>query len=134
VLGALCLRLVLGRCPLVENFTRANKVRRTKNKARLCLRKLLQKPNVVLEKEPNIVKRVHECAHPIDSETERETRKLLWVDSHAAKHVRMHHAGAAQLNPAGVFTYATAGSITLEATEIKLCTRLRERKVRRAKA
>src|SRR6185369_2045783 len=46
----------------------------------------------------------------------------------------MHHAGTAQLNPARVLTNATTTSLALEATEIKLGARLRERKVRRSKA
>src|ERR1043165_9521082 len=45
----------------------------------------------------------------------------------------MHHAGATQLDPAGVFANSAPAALALKATEIKLSTRLCKRKVRWAK-
>src|SRR5215213_2205439 len=99
-----------------------------------ALLKLFQEPDVVLEKQANVVELIHQRAHAIDSQTKRKPRILLRIHSDGAQHVRMHHSGTAQLDPARVFTNATASALAFETTEIKLRARLGERKVRRAKA
>ena len=56
------------------------------------LRKLLQKPHIVLEQQPYIVERVHQPTHPIDAEAESEAGKLLRIHTDDAQHVWMNHS------------------------------------------
>ena len=53
---------------------------------------------------------------------------------HVAQHVGVHHAAAAQLEPAGLGARAAALALAEQAVDVELGRRLGEREVRRAQA
>ena len=53
---------------------------------------LLQKPDVVLEKQPDIVQPVHQRTHPVDSQAERKAGIDFRIDAGRTENVRMHHS------------------------------------------
>src|SRR5438045_756033 len=93
------------------------------------LLKLFQEANVVLEEEAYVVEFVHEAAHAVYAEAEGEAGELFGVNARGAQDVRVHHAGAAQLDPTRPLAQAAARAPALEAGVVGLHARLREREV-----
>lgn len=83
---------------------------------------------------------VHTGAHhhcPLEAPAKSKTAVNLGVDAAGSQHIRMHHAGAAQLQPAGFADAAInavnlAGSVAEAARNIDFKTRFGEFKVMRA--
>src|SRR5215210_7002492 len=95
---------------------------------------LFEEAHVVLEEEADVVQFVHQPAHAVDAEAEGEARELLGVNADRAQDVRVHHAGAAQLDPAGALAESAARAAALEAGVVGLHARLGEREVGGAEA
>src|SRR5207248_3383066 len=74
---------------------------------------LLQNAQIVFEKRANV--RDIELDHrgAIEAEAERESAPLIRIDTHVSQHLRMNHAAAEDLHPAGV----GAGAAALPAAE-----------------
>src|SRR6266404_5948913 len=97
------------------------------------LSELFQKPDIVLEQEPNVVQLINSRAGAVDPQAKGKAGELFRVHVGRAQHVRMHHAGTAQLDPSRAFANAAAFAATVKATVIDFGARFREWKVRRSK-
>src|SRR6476659_4884521 len=84
---------------------------------------LLQKPQVVLVEEAQVVDAIAQHREPVGAHAEREPLPAFRVDVDRAEHVRMHLAGAGDFEPAAVAE-----------AHVDLGRRLGERKERRPEA
>src|SRR5690606_19691916 len=64
------------------------------------LPELLEKTQVVLEEQTQVVHAVTQHREPLDSHAECVAAVLLGIDAHVTEDVRMHHAAAQDLEPA----------------------------------
>src|SRR5579864_5209221 len=96
----------------------------------------MQKIRLVLVQAPDVVDVVSHDRHALDAETKCPSREHRRIVIHVRQHARMHHPGAAQLNPARSAAHAarTAGSVTERTRRVDFCARFGERKKRRTKA
>src|ERR1043165_9350801 len=95
---------------------------------------LLQHAQIVLEQRPDVGDVELEHRNAVDAEAEGEAAPLLGVDADVAQHLRVHHAAAEDLHPAGLRTGAAAGALAEDARHVDFRARLRERKKARAHA
>src|SRR5712691_9525078 len=79
------------------------------------LRKLSEKPQVVLEEKPDVVDAVLEHGDTLDPHAERPPRDLFRIVADVAQHLRMHHSGAEDLEPARLPADPTALAAAEEA-------------------
>src|SRR3990172_6913305 len=63
---------------------------------------LAQEPQVAVEEQPEVVDPVPEHRQPLEPRAEREADMALRIEPEVAHHVRMHLAGAGDLEPAAV--------------------------------
>src|SRR6187549_1498050 len=68
---------------------------------RVLVRKLFQKPQIVLEEQPDVLYPVPEDCQALDAEAPGKAGVALRVVAYRFEHGRMHHAAAAQLDPPG---------------------------------
>ena len=106
----------------------------------MILSKLLQKSHIVLEHQTNVVERIHQAAHSLQTEAERETRINRRVNAAGAQNIWMNHSRTAELDPARTFARTAAfavensRTVTFEARKIEFRARFGEREVGRAQA
>src|SRR5437016_4124466 len=93
---------------------------------RSCLRELLQKANVVLEEQLNVIDVVFQLCIPVDAATEGKACVLFSVIIHETIEIRMHHARAHDLDPSCSFAHPTAGAIAECAGDVYFCAGLDE--------
>src|SRR5215471_16548010 len=106
-----------------------NDARGTKNvERRYSVRKLFQKPQVVLVKEPDVFHLVSQDCDPFDADAPREAGVFLRVVANRLEDGGMHHAAAADLDPAGLLAHRAAGPVTLPAAQVDFRARLGVRK------
>src|SRR5688500_17408714 len=91
------------------------------------LPKLLEKPNIILEQQPNVIELVTSRARAIDAEAERKAGEFFRIDIRSAQNIGVHHPRPAQLNPYLPFADTAAVTTAIEATVINLSARLGER-------
>src|SRR6478672_9521207 len=100
----------------------------------LCLcvatlvRKLFQKPQVVLVEEPDVFHLVAQDRDTFDADAPGEAGVLLRVVADSLEDGGMYHAAAADLNPAGLLAHRAAGPVTLPAAQVDFRARLGIRK------
>lgn len=74
--------------------------------------KLAEEADIVLGEETQVLHAVFEVGDTLDTHTERITAVLFAVDAAGFQHIRIHHAAAEDLHPAGSFaeraTYSAA--------------------------
>src|SRR5690242_13110687 len=90
--------------------------------------------HVPVEEVGDVVDAVLEHRHAVDAPAEGEAGVLLAVVLHVAEDFRIDHAGAADLDPAGLLARAAALAAAEHAGEIDLRRRLGEREERRPQA
>src|SRR3954447_11881604 len=95
---------------------------------------LVQEPDVVLVEHPQVGHAVLEERDPLDPHAEREALDALGVVAvlaHVAEHVRVHHPGAEDLDPARALAQRAARAVlheavvAVEARDVDLDARLR---------
>src|SRR5438552_1157754 len=98
------------------------------------LSKLLQEANIVAEEVAYVVDVVLQHGGALDAHAEGEAGELARVVAAVAQDDGMDHAGAGNLQPAGVLADAAAGAATNHAVHVHLDARLGEREVAAAEA
>src|SRR5438046_1795757 len=89
--------------------------------------KLLEEPQIVVVKQPDILYPVPENRDPLDADAPGEAGMALGIVADRLEHCRMHHAAAAELDPPGPLAHRAAGAVALPATEVDFRARLRVR-------
>src|SRR5262245_23086850 len=84
------------------------------------VRELLQEPEVVLVKQPDVADLMPEDRDPLDAEAPGEPGVFLCVVTDRLEHRRVHHAAAADLDPAGPLAHLAAGAVALPAADVDL--------------
>src|SRR5215470_17691176 len=104
------------------------------------LPKLLQKSEIVLEKQPNIVNTVFKHGNSLHAHAKREAGNFFGIVTHETENLRIDHAGAKDFQPPGGFANSTyvsvresAASPTDHTLDIDLGAGLGKRKKARAK-
>src|SRR5215467_9704677 len=87
---------------------------------------LREEAHVVLEEQTDVVDLVLENGHPLHAHAEGPARDLLGIVAHVAQDVRVHHAGAQNLDPASMLAEPAARAAALEAEHVHLRGRFRE--------
>src|SRR5688572_6325329 len=95
---------------------------------------LAQEPEVVLPQEPERGQAMAEHGDALEAHAEGEAAPLLWVDAGETENVRVHHAGARDLDPARVPAHRASLAVAEEAGDVRLEGGFREREVVRAEA
>src|SRR5215472_4003445 len=95
---------------------------------------LLEKAQVVLVEQPDVVDLVLQNGDALDAHAEGPARHLFRIVADVAQHVGMHHAGAEDLEPAALLAEATPVAAALEARHVGLRGRLGEREEGRPEA
>jgi hypothetical protein len=67
--------------------------------------KLLQKVQIVIKKQPQIIHVVTQHSETVEADAEGETGVSLGIDIHVFQHVGMHHTAAADFQPFAVFAH-----------------------------
>src|SRR3984893_11679989 len=75
------------------------------------VRELLQKPEIVLVKQPDVFDLIPQDRDALDTDAPREAGVLLGVVADCLEHGGMHHAAAAYLNPAAFLAHRAAGAV-----------------------
>src|SRR4051812_20618029 len=104
----------------------------TAGSSRRLDRELIEKAQVVLIEQANIVHAVLEHGQPFDADAERKPADLLRVIADRFEDGRMHHAAAENFEPAGLFADRTAATGAATARDVDLGARLGIRKEARA--
>src|SRR5579872_5241167 len=89
-----------------------------------------QKPQIVVEEQPQIVDAIAQHRQPLDAGAKRVAGVALRIDAAGFEHARMHHAAAGNLEPAGLLADATACAAAEHAGDVDLGGRLGEGEVR----
>src|SRR5262245_52150827 len=77
---------------------------------------LLQKADIILVKEPDVVDAIADHGDAFDAKTEGPAGPHFWIVSHILKYRRMYHAAAGDLQPfLAHLAQERAGEINLEA-------------------
>src|SRR5262249_50737996 len=92
---------------------------------------LLQKPDVVLEVQLDVVDVVFQLRVALDAPSKGEARIFFRVVLHKSVQVRMNHPRTHHFNPAASFTHSTPGSSTKNARDIHFGAGFDEGKVTR---
>src|SRR5579862_4498236 len=79
---------------------------------------LLENAQVVLEEESEVAHAVAQHGEPIDPHPPRVARVALRIDAACHEYVRMHHAAAGDLEPAGVLAGAAPPSLAEHARHV----------------
>src|SRR3954470_9606317 len=90
---------------------------------------LPQEAKVVVPERADAGDRVTQLRRPLDAHAEREAGVLLGAPADELVEVRGDHAGAAHLDPARVLADRAARAAAVEARDVRLHRRLRERVV-----
>src|SRR2546425_2396720 len=98
-----------------------------------CSCELPQEAQVVLEEQADVVDAVLEHRDALAAQAERPAGDLFGIVADVPEHLRVHHPGAQDLEPA-VLADAAAAATAEEAEHVDLGGRLREREKRRAEA
>src|ERR1700686_4490976 len=85
-------------------------IRRARSTGSSCAEgaELPQEPQVVLEEKAQVIHPVIEHCEPVDAGAEGVAGEALRIHTACPQHVRMHHAAAGHLEPAGVLAGAAA--------------------------
>src|SRR5262245_54861338 len=100
----------------------------TNGSAPTLIGKLFQKPQIVLVKQSDVLHPVPQNRNALDADAPGKTRIPLGIVPDGLEDRRMHHAAAAQLDPARFLAHRAAGAVALPAAQIDLRARLRVRK------
>ncbi len=77
----------------------------------MVLIKLLQKSDVTLVEQLNVVNSIFQNGNSLHSHAESESRKLGRVIIHETEYIGIDHAAAEQLNPSAGFAVRTAVAV-----------------------
>src|SRR5258706_8698774 len=88
------------------------------------VRELLQKPQVVLVEQPNVLDLIAQDRDALDADAPREAGVLLRVVADRFEHGRVHHAAAEDFDPAGLLAHRTAGAVARPAADVHFGARL----------
>src|SRR6202795_1401501 len=75
------------------------------------LPKLLQKPNITLKEQLNIIHAVLQNRNPFHAHAEGKSRNFCRIVIHEAVHIRIDHAAAQQLNPSAGLAVAARSAV-----------------------
>ena len=90
-------------------------------------RELREEALVALEEQAQVRETVEQQRDAVEPEAEREPRVLLRIDARRPQDERMHHAGAHDLDPAGLLALAAARALAEDAAHRDVHARLDER-------
>src|SRR5690606_12166317 len=79
---------------------------------------LLQEPQIVLEEQAQVIHAITQHRQPVDAHAEGIGGVALAVDAARSQHIRMHHAAAEHLDPAGLLAQAAAGAAAFDAGDV----------------
>src|SRR5262245_65334028 len=71
----------------------------------IASRELPEEPQVVVEEQAEVVDPVLQHRDALDAHPERPARVVLRIVADVLQHLRMHHAGAEDLEPAGLLAH-----------------------------
>ena len=69
-----------------------------------------QEPQVVIKKQPQVIHAIAQHRQALDAGAECLAGVAFGIDAAGLEHVRMHHAAAGDLEPAGLLADAAAGA------------------------
>src|SRR5579863_2966351 len=95
-------------------------------------RKLSQEADIILGIEAKVIYPVFELADPLNPHAKGEAGVFAAVDTEVVEHLWMNHPAAQDLDPTGMFAYATADAATDKAADIHLRAWFRKREIGRA--
>src|SRR5204863_3635983 len=88
------------------------------------IRELLEKSEIVLEEQADVVHLVAQNRDALDAHPPRESGVPLRVVANVLEHDRMDHSASADLEPAGSLAHRTTGAVALPAADVHLGARL----------
>ena len=95
------------------------------------LAELAQKAQIVFIEQSQVVDAVAQHGQSFYPEAESKTGETFAIDANVAEDLRVHHATAKHLQPAGLLAHATTFGLTDHATDIDFSRRLGEREIGR---
>ena len=96
--------------------------------------KLLQKTQVILEKQPQIADAVTQHGQALHTHAKRKAREIFRIDTAIGEHIGMHHPATHDFEPAALFADPAARAPALSALNIHFRRWLGERKIGRPEA
>ena len=91
--------------------------------------KLSKEPEVVVIEEADVIDSVSQHRKPLKTATKCPPGIHGWIDPHIGKHLGMHHARAAEFDPAGALAHPATTAIADMTGHIHLSARFDKRKV-----
>src|SRR6185312_8946539 len=107
-----------------EAFTSTKSRNHERTRRMRSVLELLEEAQVVLVEEPDVFDLVFEDGDALDADAPREARVPLGVVADGFEDGRMHHAAAAELDPAGLLAHRAAAAVALPAAQVDLRARL----------
>src|SRR4029077_3978398 len=98
------------------------------------VRELLQKSQIILVYQPDVLHLIAQNRNALDAEAPREARVLFRVVAYRFEDRRVHHAAAEDLDPAAALAHRAAGAVARPAADGDLGARLAVREGARAQA
>ena len=92
---------------------------------------LLQKPQISVVKQTNIINSIFDHRDSIQTAPESESLPLARIYSDIFQNSRMRHSRAHHFNPAGFFAHRATFAAAFETSKVSFHARLHERKIAR---